>query len=115
MGRRSLGTCGPELASYAQLPNYLATQQPKSHHPCMPHIALPEGMPGIRGPLTFRPETAEPMRELAEVLLRGPNTLTRGEREMIADLRLDAQRLRVLPAQSPRGGGAQPRRQLRAG
>jgi AhpD family alkylhydroperoxidase len=32
----------------------------------------------------FRPETAKPMRELAEVLLRGPSTLTGGEREMIA-------------------------------
>ncbi len=32
----------------------------------------------------FRPETAAPMRQLAEVLLRGDNTLTRGERELIA-------------------------------
>ncbi len=50
----------------------------------MPHIALPEGLPGITGAFAFRPETAKPMRELAEVLLRGPNTLTSGEREMIA-------------------------------
>src|SRR4051812_41080511 len=50
----------------------------------MPHIALPEGLPGITGGFAFRPETAKPMRELAEVLLRGPNTLTSGEREMIA-------------------------------
>jgi uncharacterized peroxidase-related enzyme len=50
----------------------------------MPHIALPEGIPGIVSGFAFRPETAKPMRELAEVLLRGPNTLTRGEREMIA-------------------------------
>ncbi len=50
----------------------------------MPHIALPEGLPGITGGFAFRPETAAPMRELAEVLLRGPNTLTSGEREMIA-------------------------------
>jgi uncharacterized peroxidase-related enzyme len=41
-------------------------------------------MPGITGPFTYRPETATPMRELAEVLLRGPSTLSRGEREMIA-------------------------------
>jgi uncharacterized peroxidase-related enzyme len=52
----------------------------------MPHIALPEGLPGITGGFAFRPETAKPMRELAEVLLRGPNTLTSGEREMIATL-----------------------------
>ncbi len=50
----------------------------------MPHIALPDGMPGITAGFAFRPETATPMRELAEVLLRGPNTLTSGEREMIA-------------------------------
>ena len=50
----------------------------------MPHIALPEGLPGITGAFAFRPETAKPMRELAEVLLRGPNTLTSGERETIA-------------------------------
>ena len=50
----------------------------------MAHIALPEGLPGITGGFAFRPETATPMRELAEVLLRGPNTLTTAEREMIA-------------------------------
>lgn len=50
----------------------------------MAHIALPEGLPGIAAGIAFRPETAEPMGALAEVLLRGPNTLSRGEREMIA-------------------------------
>jgi uncharacterized peroxidase-related enzyme len=50
----------------------------------MPHISLPEGLPGITSGFAFRPETAKPMRELAEVLLRGTNTLTSGEREMIA-------------------------------
>ena len=50
----------------------------------MAHIALPEGLPGITGGFAFRPETAKPMRELAEVLLRGPSTLTSAEREMIA-------------------------------
>jgi uncharacterized peroxidase-related enzyme len=50
----------------------------------MPHIQLPEGLPGITGPLAFRPETAAPLLALAEVLLRGPSTLTSGEREMIA-------------------------------
>lgn len=49
----------------------------------MPHITLPD-LPGIRGPMAFRPETAKPLNELVEVLLRGPNTLTPGERELIA-------------------------------
>ena len=50
----------------------------------MPHISLPENLPGIRGPMAFRPETATPLNELADVLLRGPSTLSRGERELIA-------------------------------
>lgn len=50
----------------------------------MPHITLPEGVPGILGPMQFRPETAKPLNDLAEVLLRGDNSLTRGERELIA-------------------------------
>ena len=50
----------------------------------MPHIDLADGLPGIRGLLAFSPATAAPMGALAEVLLRGPNSLTRAEREMIA-------------------------------
>jgi uncharacterized peroxidase-related enzyme len=50
----------------------------------MPHIAMNSAEPGIRGLLRFRPETGRPLSELAEVLLRGPSTLTRGERELIA-------------------------------
>jgi len=48
------------------------------------HIALEQGVPGIVAAFQFRPETAKPMRELAEILLRGPNTLTCAEREAIA-------------------------------
>jgi uncharacterized peroxidase-related enzyme len=50
----------------------------------MAHIQLPEGLPGIRGPMAFRPETAKHLNNLAEVLLRSENSLTRGERELIA-------------------------------
>jgi uncharacterized peroxidase-related enzyme len=50
----------------------------------MPHIPLPEGLPGIRGPMAFRPETARPLNQLADVLLRGPHSLSPGERELIA-------------------------------
>lgn len=50
----------------------------------MAHITLNTELPGISGLFRYRPETAAPMEELAEVLLRGPNTLTRGERELIA-------------------------------
>jgi uncharacterized peroxidase-related enzyme len=50
----------------------------------MPHIDLPADMPGIRGLMAYRPETARPINELVEVLLQGPSSLTKGEREMIA-------------------------------
>jgi uncharacterized peroxidase-related enzyme len=50
----------------------------------MAHIALPEGIPGIRGPMLFRPETAKPLNELVDILLRGPHSLSPGERELIA-------------------------------
>ena len=50
----------------------------------MAHISLPEGLPGIVGGFAFRPETAKPMRELAHVLLHETNSLTPGERELIA-------------------------------
>jgi uncharacterized peroxidase-related enzyme len=50
----------------------------------MPHIDLPEGLPGISAGFTYRPETAKPMRALAHILLHEPNSLTPGERELIA-------------------------------
>jgi uncharacterized peroxidase-related enzyme len=52
----------------------------------MAYINVPEGLPGIRGLLAFRPETAQPLNDLAQVLLRSENTLTPGERELIATL-----------------------------
>jgi uncharacterized peroxidase-related enzyme len=56
----------------------------------MAHIELPiapqlgREFPGIVGPMTFRPETAAPLNELVNILLRGESTLSRGERELIA-------------------------------
>lgn len=50
----------------------------------MAHINLPTDDPGIVGLFHFRPDTAGPLCELAERLLRGPSTLSSGEREMIA-------------------------------
>jgi uncharacterized peroxidase-related enzyme len=50
----------------------------------MAHIDLGNDLPGIRGPMAFRPETAKPLNELAELLLRDDNnSLSRGERELI--------------------------------
>ena len=50
----------------------------------MAHIKLDNDLPGIRGLMAYRPEMAEPLNALAEVLLRDDNnSLTRGERELI--------------------------------
>ena len=52
----------------------------------MPHIALPEEMPGITAGFAFRPETAKPMRELAHILLHtsGNEGFSSRDRELIA-------------------------------
>jgi uncharacterized peroxidase-related enzyme len=50
----------------------------------MPHIEVNNEFPGIRGLMAFRPETAEPLAALAEVLLRDEEGLSRAERELIA-------------------------------
>jgi uncharacterized peroxidase-related enzyme len=50
----------------------------------VPHVSLGNDAPGILSLFEYRPETAKPLCDLAEVLLRGPSSLTRGERELIA-------------------------------
>lgn len=52
----------------------------------MAHIQLPEGVPGIIGPMKAYPETAKPLNELAELLLvRETATLSKAERETVAN------------------------------
>ncbi len=50
----------------------------------MAHIQVPEGVPGIRSLVMFRPETGQHLYELAQVLLRGESPLSEAERELIA-------------------------------
>lgn len=53
----------------------------------MPHIELSAEIPGIGGLFAFRPETAQPMRELAHILLFEPGSnagLSSRDRELIA-------------------------------
>ena len=50
----------------------------------MAHIEFAEGLPCIRGPMVFSPETTRPLGDLVQVLLTGPHSLTPAEREMIA-------------------------------
>ncbi|OQP49799.1 carboxymuconolactone decarboxylase [Niastella yeongjuensis] len=50
----------------------------------MPYIQLNENLPGITGLLDYRLDTALPIRQLTQMLLRGESTLTEGERELVA-------------------------------
>lgn len=52
----------------------------------MPYIPLEDHLPGITGLLEYRKDTAQPIRELTQFLLRGPSSLTEGERELIATI-----------------------------
>ena len=50
------------------------------------YIPTQPDLPGITGLLEYRLDTGKPIRELTQILLRGPSTLTQGERELIATL-----------------------------
>lgn len=50
----------------------------------MPYITVPDQTPGIRGLFMFKPSTGAALSALAQQMLRGPSSLTPGERETIA-------------------------------
>jgi len=50
----------------------------------MPYIDVHNSLPGIRGLMAFRPETAAPLSDLANVLLRDTEGMSPAERELIA-------------------------------
>src|SRR6185312_16413764 len=50
----------------------------------MAYIPLEAHLPGITGLLEYRKDSGAPIRELTQILMRGPSTLTEGERELIA-------------------------------
>jgi len=52
----------------------------------MPYIPVEEHLPGITGLLEYQKDSAQPIRELTQLLLRGPSTLTEAERELIATI-----------------------------
>ena len=52
----------------------------------MAYIELNNRLPGITGLLENRVDTAEPIRVLTQILLRGENTLTEMERELVATI-----------------------------
>jgi len=52
----------------------------------MAYIHLNNPLPGITGLLENRLDTAAPIRELTQIILRGDNTLTAMERELIATI-----------------------------
>lgn len=50
----------------------------------MPHIQVNPDLPGIRALMAFRPDTAGPLGELANTLLRDDTGISMAERELIA-------------------------------
>lgn len=52
----------------------------------MPYIPLEEHLPGITGLLEYRQDSGQPIRELTQILMRGPSTLSEAERELIASV-----------------------------
>jgi len=50
----------------------------------MPHIPLESHLPGITGLLEYRKDTGAPIRDLTQILLRGPSSLSEVERELLA-------------------------------
>jgi len=50
----------------------------------MPHINVDKDLPGIRSLMAFSPETAAPMGDLANLLLRSNEGLSMADRELIA-------------------------------
>jgi uncharacterized peroxidase-related enzyme len=50
----------------------------------MAHIDLKNDAPGILGLMAYKSETAFALNQLAETILRGPSSLSQGERELIA-------------------------------
>ena len=50
----------------------------------MPHINVDKNLPGIRSLMAFSPETATPVGELANLLLRSDEGLSMADRELIA-------------------------------
>src|SRR5580704_3560352 len=49
----------------------------------MPHINVDKNLPGIRSVMAFRPQTATPMGELANLLLCSDEGLSMADRELI--------------------------------
>lgn len=50
----------------------------------MPHVALPDGEPGIIGLLVAYRGSEGPLNALANAVMRGPSSLTEAERELIS-------------------------------
>ena len=50
----------------------------------MPYIELESHLPGITGLLEYRKDSAQPIRDLTQLLLRGPSSLSEADRELIA-------------------------------
>ncbi len=72
--------------SLSRLASQVGEKAANQKNLAMPYIQLEEHLPGITGLLEFRKDTAQPIRDLTQLLLRGPSTLTEAERELIATI-----------------------------
>lgn len=50
----------------------------------MPHIKLPDGVPGISGLMATYRDTEQHLNSLTQAAMRGSSSLTEAERELIA-------------------------------
>ncbi len=65
----------------------------------MAHIQLPEGLPGIRGPTVFSPETTKPVCNLVQLTGRQQSDASRTRNDR--DVCFFAERPYLQPARSP--------------
>ena len=70
----------------------------------MPHIALPDGLPGITGPLAAYPRTAKHLTGLVQELLRGESTLTPGRHDGMAAFSWSGGKVRLVRNHETSGG-----------
>jgi hypothetical protein len=67
----------------------------------MPHISLPEHLPGITGLLEYSQETAQPIRDLTQLLLRGDNTYHKAKESLLLPLFLIEMDVYFVPMHIP--------------
>jgi uncharacterized peroxidase-related enzyme len=66
------------------MPQFEIIEKTLTNEKKMPHINVDKNLPGMRSLMAFSPDTATPMGELANLLLRSNEGLSMADRELIA-------------------------------